>query len=142
MIYRILIITFLTISAIMLFEFNNYLEQENYYLQKEINKYQRLINELKKIDTINKKLINLHIPVFSKNEAQNIILEKIDKTNKKLPLSVKNYTLTQNTVDALLYTDTNSKYKKEISQNLSLFLWSQRESNPRPLDCQSSTLAS
>jgi hypothetical protein len=114
MIYRLLIITLLTIAALFLFEFNNYLEKKNYYLQKEINKYQKLINELKKINIINKKLYQLHIPIFSKNEAQNILLEKIDQTDKKLPLNIKNYSLTQNTVYALLYTHTNSKHKKEI----------------------------
>ncbi len=121
MILRFIIIILLTLFSIAIYETNKYLEIKNYYIQNEINKYNKLTNELKQIEKINLKIKTLNIPLYSKQQAQNIVLNKIDLLLKSLPVRVKEYQVENNKITAKLFLDTEITNKKEKREVIEIF---------------------
>ena len=121
MIVRYFLIIFLTLFSITLYEADNYIKTKTHYIQKEYEKYERLIRKIKKIDKINKKIEKLDIPVYSKKEAQDIILNKIDSLLTTLPLRVTDFYITDKEIVGKIYLNTQITNIREKEALINIF---------------------
>jgi len=121
MIIRYLLIILFTLATIFLYQYNKFLDVQNSSVNQELNKYSKMIVELKKIEKINKKLTELNIPLLSKDEAKNMILDKIDSLQQTLPVEVKNFNDIGDAFKAelFIYSDILNEQQKE--ELISLF---------------------
>ncbi|NPA11266.1 MAG: hypothetical protein GXO62_03395 [Epsilonproteobacteria bacterium] len=121
MILKYIAVLLLSISGILLYMADNYVNKQNYYLQKDLRSYSKLISELHKIQTVNMLIQKSNIPVFSKNEAKNNILNTIDSLKKVLPIEVLSYDYKNSSIQTKISLNTSIKTEKEKRAFLDLF---------------------
>jgi len=121
MITRYILIILLTSATFFLYQYNKFLDIQNYNVTQEINRYSKMITELKKIDKINQKLANLNIPLLSQNDAKEIILNSIDSLQQTLPAEVTDFEDSNSTIKSELFILSDITEERQKKALIKLF---------------------
>jgi len=120
MIKKIIFLTIFTLIGIVLFEYQQYLIQNNFQLDKKIKEYNTYIRKLREVSKINSKLFSLvnknRIKILDKDEAEEKIVKVFDKYKDFFGFKIENYGFGNSKIFMNIKMEKNLKSKKDIEK--------------------------